>query len=186
MIDAIHAELRIYLGGWSSTYLWISVGSSGRVFGEHWNIPTGRPMEVELATHFCHPHPRTHHTHFHWAQCYPSSTASSSLYPKPSLSCCLCIRKVSIFCALPLNEIYIFDIIGILMWVLEFSPGGRNITRFSQSNLSFDKLLFVPVTFSLSLPGPSDSHTGVRDVWSLEINMKSLPNVLIAPLQQSS
>lgn len=35
------------------------------------------------------------------------------------------------FCALPLNEMYLFDILGIFTWVLEFFPGGRNITRFS-------------------------------------------------------
>lgn len=64
MIDAIHAELCIHLGGWSSRYLGISVGHSGKVFREHRNVPSGRPMEVELATHFCHIHPHScpHHT----------------------------------------------------------------------------------------------------------------------------
>lgn len=56
--------LCIHWGGWSSRYFWISVGNSGQVFREHWTVPSGRPMEVELATHFCHihPHPCPHDT----------------------------------------------------------------------------------------------------------------------------
>lgn len=64
LIDAIHAELCIHLGGSSSRYSGISVGHSGKVFRKHWNVPPGRLMEVELATPFCHihPHPFPHHT----------------------------------------------------------------------------------------------------------------------------
>lgn len=100
-------------------------------------------------------------THFDWAWCYTSCIAGSSLYPKPLLSCCLCIRKVATFCAFPPNEIYIYEISGILMWVLDFFFRVEEISPDLVSpTLSSDKLLFV--TFSLSHPGPSDSCRGIR------------------------
>lgn len=82
----------------------------------------------------------------------PPFTAGSLLYPKPILSCCLCILIVMLFCNLSHSGcLLLWHIRCSLCQVLIFFSQVEEIAQGLVSPaFPFDKLSFIPVTFCWS------------------------------------